>query len=46
MESEVDIIGEYLFLGSNPYVLLFSMFFLLIALIVSIELCLISKKLN
>lgn len=46
IEGEIDAIGEHIFLGSNPYILLFSMFFLLIALIVSIELCLISRKLN
>lgn len=44
LDSEVDIIGQYLFFDSNPYMLLFSMFFLLVSLIVSIELCVITKK--
>lgn len=46
IDSEIDAVAEFLFLGTNPYILLFSMFFLLIALIVSIELCLVNKKID
>lgn len=44
LENEIDVISQYIYLGSNPYILLFSMFFLLIALIVSIELCIITRR--
>ena len=46
IEGEIEAVSQYIYLGSNPYILLFSMFFLLVALIVSIELCLVNKKNN